>query len=616
MAWIHEKLEKPRTGFWPINQYMALGDMRTSALIGPDGSVDWLCLPQFDSGSVFGRILDKDGGAFELAAVEPARVWRRYWPHTNVIETRVNTRQGTWIIRDWMSYDSVSPRLNRRIRVIRGVAHIRVSVKLRPEYGLVTAQLAAPSPFHITWTHNAHVWHLVSDFPLHPIDTDVYGEFILDAGTTGGFSLGLDPGNNSSEWLEQQLLDLNNTVKFWQDWMHMCPDEGNYSEYIERSALTLKLLTYAPTGAIVAAPTTSLPEDPGGVRNWDYRYSWLRDASMTLMALDWLGHPHEGQAFFRWMLTCCAVDRLVLHPVVPGGLVHEWEHPTWRGYEDAHPVRIGNQAATQRQFDVYGEVLDAAWQHFQYDDTDLSDLWPFFTELAEEAALHWTEPDEGIWETRGEPQHFLYSKAQCWVALDRAQKIAKKWQLVAPMDRWQRIATEIRETVLQEGYSLGTQSFMQTFNKDTFDASVLLLPQLGIVSAHDPRMVSTISAIRKYLRVPGDNDGLFLYRYRAMDDGIVGSEHAFLLCSTWLIGTMALAGQIEEAKKLLERFLSIAPHGLFAEEYDPLTQRFWGNFPQAFTHLGVITAILHVEQAQSSSQGGPLRGCRGWPQAT
>lgn len=601
-------------GFCPIEDYLVIGDLRSAALIAPDGSMDWLCLPQFDSPSIFGRILDNErGGAFLIEPSDPFSVDRQYRPQTNIVESRFRTKTGEWLLMDWMTPPPGPTQVNRRIIVLQGEARVRVSIDLRPEYGENPGPPSVLETLHWMWSHGGREWHVLSDFELTVTGSMLTADLVLPAGTEGGWALG--PGlKDWSTWHNNQIIDESETAQYWRQWCACAPDTSQpFAQELERSALALKLMTYAPTGAIVAAPTTSLPEDPGGSRNWDYRFTWLRDASMTIVALQRLGHAEEGRAFFRWMITCCAVNQFVLHPVVPGHPVHEWEHPFWHGYEGARPVRIGNAASSQRQLDVYGEVLEAAWQHFRYDDTEVELLWPFLRQLVDEAAARWLEPDEGIWETRGLPQHFTYSKAQCWVALDRGIRLARRWDLDAPISRWQATANTIQQAVLNEGYQARTGSFMQSFGGSTWDASVLLLPQLGIIAPDDPRVASTVDAVRRHLGVLGDEDEVFLYRYRGMDDGVPGSEHAFLLCSTWLIGTLALMGRVGEATRLLHRLVSISPHGLYAEEYDPVTGRFWGNFPQAFTHLGIIMAIFHVQQAEASNDdSGPLTGCRGW----
>lgn len=606
----------PRPAYWPIESYLAIGDLRTVALIAPDCGVDWLCLPQFDSPSVFARLLDSSqGGTFRVQATEPTQISQQYRERTNVVETIGHTASGTWVLTDWMSPYPAPLRLNRRMEVIAGTATFHVRIAPRPGYGRHPGPPAPEPDGQWAWPTDPALY-VMSDIPLVPEENDLVSTVTVSAGSVVHWALGMGP-THTAAWQASRDRDLEETIDFWRTWCGVCAYTGAYAAAIDRSALALKLLTLASTGAIVAAATTSLPEDPGGQRNWDYRFTWLRDASMTLTALDWLGHPEESRAFFRWILSCCTVDRFVLHPVAPGGNVAEWEHPTWAGYEGARPVRIGNAAASQRQLDVYGEVLEAAWQHFQRDPDDCDTLevvWPFLATLADEAEARWVEPDEGIWETRGGRAHFTYSKAQCWVALDRAVRLARRWHLPGPIDRWYQTAQTIRNTVLTQGYNPTLGSFVQTLSGTTWDASALLLPQLGFVDARDPRMRSTVAAIRHHLAVAGDSDHLFLYRYRDMDDGVAGPERAFLLCSTWLIGTLALAGDNREARRLLDRFLTLAPHGLYAEEYDPITGRFWGNFPQAFTHLGLITAILHVEHADTApQQRGPLTGCRGWP---
>lgn len=607
-------LKQPASGYFPIEDYWVIGDLRSAGLIAPDGSLDWLCLPRFDSASVFARILDaKNGGSFIIEAIEPYTVKQEYQKDTNVVDSHVRTASGAWTVTDWMTLMPGPVRVNRRLVVTQGLARIRVRIALRPGYGQDPGDPVRDGSNQWKWSFGENEWCLLSDFSLTANGSELVQDLEIPAGTEGGWALGLGLTERDA-WHATQGDDAQNTATFWRQWIGPIQEEGEeFVAPLRRSALVLKLMTYAATGAIVAAPTTSLPEDPGGVRNWDYRYTWLRDASMTIIALQRLGHATEGKDFFQWMLSCCSVDRFVLHPVVPGQPVEEWEHPTWTGYEGARPVRIGNAAASQRQLDVYGEVLEAAWQQFQSDSSDVELLWPFLRLLVDEAASRWEDPDEGIWETRGAPQHFVYSKAQCWVALARGIQIAGKWRLGAPVERWQKTADRIQKTVLDQGFSPQTQSFMQTVGGTTWDASVLLLPQLGIIAADDPRMQSTIDAVRRHLTVPGDPDQVFLYRYHGLNDGLEGSEHAFLLCSTWLIGTLALAGRVEEATGLLQRLVGISSNGLFGEEYDPVTGRFWGNFPQAFTHLGIITAILHVQQARVPvAAAGPLDGCRGW----
>jgi GH15 family glucan-1,4-alpha-glucosidase len=578
-------------GYVPISDYGFLSDCRSAALVATDGSVDWLCWPRFDSPSIFARVLDSDkGGSFRLAPVGPFTVERRYVERTNVLQTLYRTETGTVRVNDWL-HTGARQSLCRLAKCIEGEVELEVDCDPRPEYGAAGEVEWEP---RLCWL----ICNLPDGSRLILDGLDAPRErFTLRAGERRCISLGWNRPGPSDPFDSRKRA-----IAFWQDWAEDLILPTVAPEAVERSSLTLKGLQYAPTGAFVAAPTTSLPEEIGGVRNWDYRYSWLRDSTFTLYALRAVGKLGEAQSWLDWLamisVTSGAPDLQIMYGLGGEAELPEAELGHLSGYRGSQPVRIGNGAATQRQLDTYGELCDSIWLHRTRTKTPISrHRWEIVKSLAAHAAAEWREPDMGIWEVRGEPRHFVHSKVWCWVALDRALKIARKDGLTdAPLAEWRRERDEIRADVLAHGWDEELQAFTQSYGSASFDASNLLLAQVGFIHARDPRFVSTVRGIQRDLR-----RGSFVDRYRVTqtDDGLAGGEGTFTICTLWLVLALTQIGAIGEAEELFEKVLACANDlGLFAEELSPEGEQL-GNFPQGFTHIAIIACAFALERAQS-----------------
>jgi GH15 family glucan-1,4-alpha-glucosidase len=627
----------------PINSYGVIGNCRSAVLVGPDGSMDWGCLPDFDSPALFCRLLDAEqGGYFQIAPANPAIVGRqRYLRGSNVLETRFSSAMGEIVLTDFMpvetlhawpcpeddarmGQDSSCYCLVRRVECTYGQLPITMTLKVTPEYAAApgNVSLLDGESCAIISGGEQHVGLLVvrATDPLpsslhirydacgsHP---SVVAQFLLREGERLFFVLGAGRSAQSVRRLiEGELLqrdfeaDLTHTLYCWRRWVASCRYHGAYADAVQRSALVLKMLTYAPTGAIVAAPTTSLPETPGGVRNWDYRYTWLRDATFTLNALNALGFSEEARAFIHWLcrLSCSdGKDLQIMYGLHGDRELTEHELLHLSGYNNARPVRIGNAAAQQKQHDIFGEVLDCIhfYQHlrgFERADETLEEaLWDMISMLVEHACACWQEPDDGIWEVRDGQRHFVYSRVMCWVALDRGIRMAERYELRADLPRWRHIRSQIYEDILARGYNSRIGAFTQSYGSSALDASCLLLPLVGFISPEDPRMRSTVERIMEQLT---DERG-FVYRYHAAD-GLAGSEGTFAMCTFWLVDNLALQGRIDEARALFERILDYAgPSGLFSEEIDTARNIALGNYPQAFTHMALINSALNLQRAE------------------
>jgi len=592
-----------------ISDYGIIGDLHSVALVGNDGSIDWCCLPRIDSPSVFAALLDaRQGGAFRIGAQEGGRQQQMYLPDTTILITRFLSPQGVGEITDFMPLATATQRPEAARAIVRGVKAVR---------GRVTFVLECAPAFDygrlrptIDLTHRDALFiggdqalGLTSPVPLRREGHGVRATFTLSQGDERWFVLRHGTAQQAVELLgtpeayPQQAFDA--TCDYWWAWARQCTYHGRYCEMVRRSALTLKLLTFAPTGAIVAAPTTSLPEAIGGVRNWDYRYCWLRDASLTLQALFRLGYAGEGEAFWGWVRGCCHAladgrPMQIMYGVDGRSALPEETLDHLEGYRGSRPVRLGNAAYQQRQLDVPGEVLDAAYLYHDYGGRLDEALWEQLCGLADWVCAHWQEPDEGIWEVRGGRRHFVHSKVMCWVALDRALQLAERTGFAAPVDRWQAAKEAIRSAVLARGWNPKRAAFVQHFDTEALDASVLRLPLVGFLPAADPRMRATIDRILQELTA----DSL-VQRYKAEEtaDGLPGGEGTFSLCTFWLVDCLLQAGRLREARVIFEKMLGYANHlGLYAEEIGPCGEAL-GNFPQAFTHVGLITSALHLNQA-------------------
>lgn len=607
----------------PIEDHALLSDCRTAALVTRDGSVDWLCLPRFDAPSQFARLLDDQAGHWSIRPVGEARISRRYVRDTLVLETTFHLADGTVVLTDALStgtddrghrLGATSPHLLlRRVDCADGAAEIEIVYRPRPEYGLICPLLSAVEG-GISARGGADRLVLSSPVPLQMAEGAAAGRVRLVAGQALVFGLhyaGLEQAP-PRVWTQEELSGLlEETVAAWRSWsdLHQAYD-GPWSAEVRHSGRVLQALTFQPSGAIVAAPTTSLPESVGGERNWDYRFTWVRDASLTMDALWVAACPDEAADFFSFLTTAAAgsADKdLSLQIMFGVGGEHDLTErtlPHLSGWRDSHPVRVGNGAWNQRQIDVYGELLAAVHRLADYLTGIDDDTRAFLVACADAAAGRWQEPDQGIWEVRGQPRHFLYSKIMCWTALNRAIALADLLHAADRVEGWMRISDEIRQTVLQEGWSQEAGAYTQYFGSTELDASSLTMSITGFLPADDPRMLATIDAIEQRLT---DERGL-VYRYRAdaTDDGLSGSEGTFLLCTFWLAHALALSGQTDRARTVFERALQHCNDvGLLAEEIDPGTGGFLGNFPQAFSHIGLVNAAWAISQAEHSGSSWP-----------
>jgi GH15 family glucan-1,4-alpha-glucosidase len=606
--------------YQPIESYGVIGNMRSAALVGLDGSVDWLCLPRFDSPSVFGAILDdRKGGRFRIApAADGARRKQYYWPETNVLVTRFLHPDGIAEVEDYMpvgpgaSPDDV---LVRRVRVVRGRLPLRLECRPAFDYA------RAPHELRVN-EHGARFdgpglsLGLASARPLRRDgDTNgVVGELTLGEGESAAFVLrtldrdappGRCPGTGEAE------DRFRETVDYWHRWLSHCTYRGRWREVVQRSALALKLMTYEPTGAIVAAPTASLPEGVGGGRNWDYRYTWIRDAAFTVYAFLRIGFTQEATRFMDWLRergrerrSHCAGPLQLMYAVDGRAELTEEELPHLDGYLGSRPVRIGNAAYGQLQLDIYGELMDAVYLHNKHASPVGYDAWTDLRRMADWVAANWRRPDEGVWEVRGGRRDHVYSRFMCWVALDRALRLADKRSLPANRERWLEARDAIYEEVMAKGWSERRRSFVQSYGSDALDSSLLLMPLTFFMAPDDPRMLATIDAVK----APATRGGLaadgLVYRYDPADapDGLEGAEGTFNMCSFWLVEALTRAGRADparlaDARLRFEQMLGYGNHlGLYSEQTGPSGEAL-GNFPQAFTHLALISAAFNLDRA-------------------
>jgi len=587
-------------GHLPVRDYAALGDGRTVALVGLDGSIDWLCLPDLDSPSVFGALLDaENGGSFEVAPRDSCLSSRRYLEDSNVLETTFETAEGTVRLTDALtlprSKRSPGRELARRVQGVSGRVHMRWRARPRFGYGRTPTRLSGGEGDVLARGEGVSVRLSTWDAGRPEVSADaVEAHFELAAGESGLIVLtaGDDPEAPAREAAESRL---ERTERAWRAWAGDCSYDGPFRAAVIRSALALKLLVYAPSGAIAAAPTTSLPEVPGGERNWDYRYAWIRDSSFVVDALLELGSEDEPAEFLAWAQRVCAPTspRLQVMYALDGGLLPDEFELTLPGYRGARPVRAGNEAARQVQLGIYGYLLESAWLHLRSGATLSSAESRRYEEIADFVCDIWREPDAGIWESRSGPEHFTHSKAMCWVALDRACRLAEDGRLRGNSERWQTVARQIRKYIEEFCWSEEKQSYTRAAGSDALDASILLGSVFGYWGGE--RMRRTIEAVSNEL----DAGGPLLYRY-LVDDGLDGQEGAFLACSFWLAGALARAGQIDEAGALLEELIGLANDvGLYSEEIDPDSGEFLGNFPLGLTHLSLISAALAIEHGSS-----------------
>lgn len=603
-----------KTAYRPIADYAAVGDGRSVALVSSDSSVDWLCLPRFDSPSIFAALLDaRAGGCFRIRPTAAFQTQRRYIPDTNVLETTFSTASGSVLLRDLMPVASEPDKrtfltpdheLLREVQGISGEVELEVAYEPRPDYGRARPRLRTRGALGI-WCEGGPALVLCSDLPLE-VSSDgdaAYGTAAVRAGERRYLSLTFSEDEPAvvPALGEAARARVERSIQWWQQWVSRCTYQGPHRDMVVRSALALKLLCYAPSGAVVAAPTTSLPEALGGVRNWDYRFCWLRDASFTVRALFALGYDEEATAFLNWMLQATRLtwpELQVVYEVFGEAHLPERELAHLEGYAGSHPVRIGNDAHGQLQLDVYGEVIDAVAQFCRRGGRLDSDTAKLLDGLGRTVCKRWREPDEGIWEGRSGRFHHTHSKVLCWVALDRLVAMHEAGSIRVSVDKFRTTALEIRAEIEARGYDEELQSYTGVFGSSQLDASLLVLPHYGYIEAAEPRMRSTCARVLERL----GRDGL-LYRYRTdTDDGLPPGEGAFGVCSFWAVECLARGGDLEEATRAFERLLSLANEvGLYAEEMDPATGAHLGNFPQAFTHIGLINAAVTCAECRGEA---------------
>jgi GH15 family glucan-1,4-alpha-glucosidase len=585
-----------------IEDYGLIGDLQTAALVSREGCIDWLCLPRFDSGAVFASLLGtEENGHWTLQPEGEIRASRRrYRDDTLVLETELETDSGSVRLVDFMPPRQTSPDVVRVVEGISGDVEMRMELALRFDYGsavpwvrsLDGALVAVAGPDAVT---------LHTPVELEGRDLRTFAAFTVGPGERIPFVLTWFPSHEDLPAAVDAEEALADTCEYWGEWAGRCTLDGRWRDAVVRSLVTLKALTYAPTGGIVAAPTTSLPEWLGGVRNWDYRYCWLRDATLTLLAFLRAGYVEEAGAWRDWLLRAIAgsTDAVqVMYGVAGERRLPELELPWLAGYEGSQPVRIGNGASNQFQLDVYGEVVDALHLARVKGLEASDDAWALARHVFDWLEEAWREPDEGIWEVRGPRRHFTHSKVMAWVAFDRAVKAIEKLGRDGPLDRWRATRDEIRADVLENGFDAEIGAFVQYYGSDRLDASLLLIPLVGFLPAKDERVVGTVDAIQRDLMRDG-----FVERYRADDenvdvDGLPPGEGVFLPCSFWLVAVLARLGRLDEAVELYERLLSLSNDlGLLSEEYEPERKRLVGNFPQALTHIALVETAFTLRRA-------------------
>ncbi|WP_184503122.1 glycoside hydrolase family 15 protein [Streptomyces botrytidirepellens] len=595
-----------------IEDYALIGDMQTAALVCKDGTVDWLCLPRFDSHAVFAGLLGTEEHGFwrlgpaHAGSEPPVADRRRYRGDSLVLESEWDTPRGTVRVIDFMPPRDGAPQLVRIVEGVSGRVPVRSSLRMRFSYGWVVPWVHRVDSRTVAVAGPDSVW-LDTEVDTFGKDLTTYSDFTVAPGERIAFTISWQPSHKEPPALPEPEGALEATEAFWREWVEHCTYHGPYRDAVVRSLITLKALTYAPTGGIVAAPTTSLPEDIGGVRNWDYRFTWLRDAAITLSSLLRTGYREEARAWREWLLRAVAGDPENLQ--IMYGIAGERElseaELTWLpGYENSQPVRVGNGAAGQLQLDVYGEVTEAL--HLAHMTGLARNDYASVLQLKLIRYLeeHWDEPDEGIWEVRGPRRHFVHSKVMAWVAVDRTVKLIESGDVDGPLDRWRDLRDEIHRDVCEKGYDAERNTFTQSYGSKELDASLLLIPQMGFLPPDDKRVIGTIEAIQRELST---SDG-FVMRYPTAGedagvDGLEGDEGAFLACSFWLADDLAMIGRVDEARRLFEKLLALRNDlGLLAEEWDAHLQRQVGNFPQAFSHVPLIDTALRL--TASGAYGG------------
>jgi GH15 family glucan-1,4-alpha-glucosidase len=593
-----------------IEDYGLIGDLQTAALVGRDGSIDWLCFPRFDSGACFAALLgDAENGRWALQPVGGWRkVERRYWQDTLVLETVFETETGAVRVIDFMPPRGQAPDVVRIVEGLRGRVRMRSELVIRFDYGRI-----------VPWVRNVDGTRIAiagpdalafrTPVPLRGENLRTIGEFTADEGERTPFVLTWFRSHEDPPRAIDAEHALRDTEDYWRDWAEQCEHVHGWHDDVHRSLLTLKALTYMPTGGIVAAPTTSLPEKIGGPRNWDYRYCWLRDATLMLLAMLNAGYKDEAARWREWLLRAVAgdpADLQIMYGVAGERRLAEYELDWLAGYRDSTPVRVGNGAYGQLQLDVYGEVIDTLYQGRVHGLEPSTAAWSLVVRMLDWLETGWREPDEGIWEVRGPRRHFTHSKVMAWVAFDRGIRLVEEFDREGPAERWRAIRDEIHAEVCEQGFDAERGAFTQSYGSRELDASCLMIPLIGFLPATDERVVGTVAAVERELMRGG-----FVDRYESAEhevgsvDGIEGSEGVFLPCSFWLVDNLHLQGREDEARALFERLLAVRNDlGLVSEEYDPERGVLLGNFPQAFTHLALVNSAFVL-----SGHAPPQRAC-------
>ena len=587
-----------------IEDYGLIGDCETAALVGRDGSIDWLCWPAFDSDACFAALLGTPRhGRWRIAPAEDVtKTSRRYWDNTLILETRLETADGTVALIDFMPPRGNASDVVRLVRGVRGRVKLRMELVIRFGFGIDIPWVKRTEDGALLAICGPDMTVLRTPVETRGEDLTTVADFEVAEGETIPFVLTYGPSHLPIPAPINPAIALQETEDFWTEWCSRCSYEGGHRDLVMRSLITLKALTYGPSGGIVAAPTTSLPEKLGGARNWDYRFCWLRDATFTLLALTNSGYTEEATAWYNWLLRAAAgspANMQIMYGIMGQRRLLEWEAGWLPGYEGAQPVRVGNAAHAQLQLDVYGELIDAFHQSrmagLKLDETS----WSLGRAVIDHVIEVWDQPDHGIWERRGEGRHYVFSKVMTWVALDRGIKSAEKFGYEAPLERWRTMRDVICRDVCDKGFDSAQNAFVESYGSPLLDASVLLLPAVGFLPASDPRVRGTIAAVEKYMMRDG-----FVLRHdpREVSDETQPIEGAFLACTLWLADAHVLAGEVDKAQALFDRVVAVANDlGLLAEEYDSGARRQTGNFPQALTHIALINTAHNLSAAKNSA---------------
>jgi GH15 family glucan-1,4-alpha-glucosidase len=587
-----------------IEDYAMIGDCRSAALVSRDGSIDWLCWPRFDSDACFAALLGtSEQGRWLIAAEHKAKITRRYRPNTLVLETHFETKEGAATVVDFMPVQSEHSTIVRFVIGKRGKLKMRTELILRFGYGAVVPWVTRLENGALRAIAGPDMVVLHSPVHVSGKDMTTIGEFTVSRGETIPFVLSYSSSHLPLPEAPDPTNALAETETYWREWSAKCRAAGQWTEAVKRSVITLKALTYGPTGGIIAAPTTSLPEHIGGERNWDYRYCWLRDSTLTLLGAMRAGYFEEAQAWREWLLRAVAgsPDQLqIMYGIGGERRLTEWTADWLPGYENSAPVRIGNAAHDQLQLDVFGELMDTGYQARRGGLSGNEAGWAVGLAVLDHLKKIWREPDQGIWEMRGPAQHFTYSKVMAWVAFDRAIKSAETFGLEGPVDDWRKLRDEIYDEVCERGFDKKLGTFVQAYGSEHLDASLLLIPSVGFLPVTDPRIEKTIAAIEKNLI----RDGYVMrYSTEEVEDALPPGEGAFLACSFWLVDVYTLQDRIADAERLFRRLVGLCNDvGLLSEQYDPGRKRLVGNFPQAFSHLALINSAYNLTRERKPVQ--------------